>query len=425
MREMIKRLIAERAATIEKQRALLDAVEAEKRDLSTEESATFDAQNLDVDTLTDRIGELETILARNKDADAQREQYGAALNNDGETREILLDAPDLRTQFRDLARGHTEDGALVNEVVLDMSGISVQSDRETGRYQVRDLTVGTAAKGGDTVPTSMAATLWEHMIEDSAIRQTNVTQLRTTSGEPLEVPKTTAHSTGAKTDEASVIGESDPAFGKVTLNAYKYGAVVQISLELLDDSGVNIEGYLGRELGAAIGNASGKDFISGNGTNKPNGIVGASTLGVTGATSVVGVFSADNLIDLQYSVIAKYANRGWWLMRRASEGAMRKMKGTDNHYLWAPGLVLGAPNTLLGRPIVTDPNVAATATSAKSVLFGDFSRYMIRDVGGITVRKSDDFAFTSDLATFKATIRTDGDLIDVTGAVKHFAGGAS
>lgn len=425
MRDMIKRLITERAEVVDKQRALLDAAEAESRDLTAEEDLIFSAMNTDVDELADRITELETIIERNKSADEQRAQYEDALNNGGQVRKLTPERPDLQTQFRDLARGHDDDGKPINEIEFPLTEVSVRVDNRSGCWQVRDLSSTTAAAGGDTVPTSMQATLWEHLIESSAIRQTNVTQLRTTGGEPLEIPKTTGHSSAALTAEAAAIAEQDPTFGKVTLNAYKYGAVVQVPMELLTDTAVDLEGYLGREMGDAIGNESGKHFITGNGTAKPNGVVGASSLGVTGSTGAVGAFSADNLIDLFYSVIQKYANRGWWMMRRTSEGALRKLKNTDNDYIWQPGLQPGAPDMLLGRPIVTDPNVAAVATNAKSVVFGDFSRYIIRDAGGVVVRRSDDFAFTSDLATFKATIRSDGDLIDTTGAVKHFAGAAS
>ena len=424
MREMIKRLIAERAEVVEKQRASLDAAEAETRDLTAEEASAFDAQNADIDEYTSRIDELETVMARNRSAEEQRAQYATQLNNGGEAR-VLSDSRDFRTEFRDLARGHNDAGQLVNEIELDMSGVDARIDRESGGWEVRDLSKLTAGAGADTVPTSMQATLWEHLIENSAIRQTNVTQLRTSAGESVEFPKTTGHSTGALTAEVAAISESDPTFAKVTLGAYKYAVVVQISSELLADSAVDLEGYLAREMGVAIGNNSGAAFITGDGSSKPNGVVPTSTLGVTGAASVSGAFDADDFISLQYSVIAAYADRAWWLMRRATEGAARKLKGTDNHYLWQPSLQVGTPNMLLGRPIVSDPNVPAVALAAKSVLFGDFSRYVIRDVGGIQVRRSDDFAFTNDLVTFKATLRTDGDLIDATGAIKHFIGNAS
>jgi len=111
-------------------------------------------------------------------------------------------------------------------------------------------------------------------------------------------------------------------------------------------------------------------------------------------------------------------------MRDASIAKVRKLKDGNGQYLFVPGLA-GSPDTLLGYPLISNPDVAATATSAKSVIFGAASKYMIRQAGPIRFERSDEFAFTSDLVTFKFAIRVDGDLLDTTGAVKHFVGGAS
>jgi HK97 family phage major capsid protein len=126
-------------------------------------------------------------------------------------------------------------------------------------------------------------------------------------------------------------------------------------------------------------------------------------------------------------VIAPYRNSPAcaWLMRDATIATVRKLKDSQNQYLWQPSMQIGAPDVLLGKPVFTDPNVAATATSAKSVIFGDMSAYYVRIAGGIRFERSDDFAFQSDLVTFRCIVRGDGILADQTGAVKVFAGGAS
>ena len=79
----------------------------------------------------------------------------------------------------------------------------------------------------------------------------------------------------------------------------------------------------------------------------------------------------------------------------------------------------------LGKPVVIEPNIAATALSAKSVLFGDMSAYFVRLAGGVRFERSDEFAFQNDLVTFRAILRGDGILGDQTGAVKHFVGNAA
>ena len=114
-----------------------------------------------------------------------------------------------------------------------------------------------------------------------------------------------------------------------------------------------------------------------------------------------------------------------WLMRDATVAAVRKLKDTTGQYLWQPGLQAGSPDTILGKPVRTDPNVPAVALGAKSILFGDFSTYFVRQVESLRFERSDDFAFNTDLITYRAILRGDGDQVDTTGAIKHFIGNAA
>jgi HK97 family phage major capsid protein len=137
--------------------------------------------------------------------------------------------------------------------------------------------------------------------------------------------------------------------------------------------------------------------------------------------------TADNLIDLYYSVIPQYRNSPscMWMMADTTVAQVRKLKDTQNRYLWEPSLQLGVPDSFLGKPVITDYNVAAVALGAKSVLFGDFSTYFVRFAGGARFERSDEYAFNTDMVTFRALMRADGNLVDRTGSVKYFAGGAS
>jgi HK97 family phage major capsid protein len=103
---------------------------------------------------------------------------------------------------------------------------------------------------------------------------------------------------------------------------------------------------------------------------------------------------------------------------------VRKLKDGQGAYIFAAGAA-GAPDTILGKPVNTDPNIAAVALGARSVLFGDFSQYFVRLASGVRFERSDDFAFATDLVTFRTVIRGDGDLIDLTGAVKCYVGNAA
>lgn len=400
MSDYLKRLNEARQTAWEQGKALLDAAAAENRDLSAEEQVTYDRINADIDGMAQRATALLDAEQRNKDAE---EAFGKLLGAP-EKRQERSKSDELRAYFRGEA------------------GKSYEVMPES-----RDLTKAVATAGGNVVPTSFYNKLWEHMIEVSGVLSAGPTVLRTTSGESIEIPVTTAHSTAALTAEAAAIAESDPAFAKRTLGAYKYAMSLQVASELLTDSGVDLEGYLARQAGRAVGNALGVDLVTGNATAKPSGIVQTASTGVTGGTGVAGAFTADNLIDLYFSVIAPYRNSSscGWLMKDATLANVRKLKDTTNQYLWQPSLQVGAPDTLLGKPVYTDPNVAAVAVSAKSVIFGDIAAYHVRLAGGIRFERSDDFAFQNDMTTFRCIVRGDGILADQTGAVKVFVGAAT
>lgn len=389
----LHKLLEARANVWEQIKAHLDTVEAEGRSATVEADETYTRMHADMSALDARISAAVELEKANDAADEIRAKYAPQ----PEAPKTQSDADVLRRMVAGEVRG----------------------------FEFRDLSKLSAGAGANTVPTSFYGQLQAHLIDVSAIRQTNVRVLTTDSGEALQVPKTTAHSSASIIAEAGAITESDPAFGQVTLDAYKYALAIQVSSELETDTGVDLAGYLAMQAGRALGNASGAHFVTGTGTSQPNGVVTASTLGVTGAASVAGAFTADNLIDLYYSVIEPYRRNGFWLMSDAGVKAARKLKDADNQYIWVPGLSAGESSTLLGRPLVTDPNVAAPALSAKSVVFGDMSAYMIRDVRGIRVERSADYAFGNDLVTWRFILRTDGDLVDTTGAVKHFVGAAT
>jgi len=402
MSDLLKNMIAARATAWEEGKRLLDAADAEKRELTAEESQSWERITADLDAKDKRIAELGDLAEREKRAAELAEQY-PSVAQPVEEREAKPDTDVIRR----MAAG-------------ELRSFDFTSEK-------RDLTKGTATAGGNTVPTGFYGQLVEHMVAASAIRQTNVTVLTTDSGQDIQIPKTTAFSSAAIIGEGSTVTESDPAFGQVTLGAFKYGFSVQISSELEQDTGVDLAGFLAAQGGAALGRGSGADFIKGAGTTSaPQGVVGVATTGVTGATSVSGAFTADNLIDLYFSVIAPYRANASWLMSDTAVAAARKLKETTTgQYLWQPGLVSGEPNMMLGRPLYADPNVDAPGTSKKSVVFGDLSKYFIRDVAGVRVERSVDFAFQNDLVTWRFILRTDGDLVDTTGAVKVFVGGAS
>ena len=210
------------------------------------------------------------------------------------------------------------------------------------------------------------------------------------------------------------------------MGAYKYSFLVQLSTELIEDSGVDILSFLAEQVGNELGFRVNAALTTGTGTNQPKGIVTASAAGGTGSTGVTGAFTADNLISLVYSVDTagrRLAGSGFQ-MNSGSIAKMRSLKDTAGNYVFSPALNADAQDLLLGYPVFENPAMAATGTANKSVIFGHLPSYYVRQVGGIRLDRSDDFAFNTGLVTFRATMRVDGNLPQ-TSHVKHFVGGAS
>jgi HK97 family phage major capsid protein len=281
---------------------------------------------------------------------------------------------------------------------------------------------------GAPVPTSFYNQLIEHLIVLSPMLDASVVQvLNTAGGENLQIPRTSAYSAGTVFAEGSAIGESDPAFQAfLTLGAYKFGAVTQISSEMITDSGVDIIGFLARQLATGIGTAVGGKLTNGTGTVEPRGIFTQAGTGVTGGTGTLGFPSADNLIDLSFSLNSSYRRQpgvGWMCSASALAG-IRKLKTTDNAYIYEPSLKVGTVDLLLGKPVYENPDASTPAINTNSVLFGDLRSFYVRQVGGINLARSDEYAFVNDLVTFRATWRGDSGLPQQA-ALKLFRGGTA
>ncbi|WP_393057726.1 phage major capsid protein [Streptomyces sp. LN549] len=419
--EYITRLKERRANVWEQTKELLDAAEArggEDSKLTAEEEQTYQRLNTELDQIDARAKELAEAEQRNKDA---LEAFRSLLATEP--------APEAR---KGAEKGEVD---RVRAWLTGQSGSRSMDVRPDSPMPLdaRALSKLTAAAGGNTVPISFYNRLVQHMIENSGVLATGPTVLRTATGEQMQIPKTTAHSASAGiVAEAGTLTANDPTFGQVSLDAYKYGFLLQVSHELANDTGVDLLGYLAMQAGRALGNGFGAHLVTGTGSSQPNGVLTAATLGKTGAASVVGAASSDDLIDLYYSVISPYRQSSScsWLMRDSTVASIRKLRdGTggagQGNYLWAPGLTASTPDTILGKPLYTDPNVPAVALAAKSILFGDFSTYFVRQVESLRFERSDDFAFNTDLITYRAILRGDGDQVDTTGAIKYFAGNAA
>jgi HK97 family phage major capsid protein len=398
MKQFIEQQMEQRATAWEAAKKILDVATAEKRDLTAEETQTYDK-----------------ISKELEDRQVTIEKYRA-----DEARELRLDAAtrEMADQVRPVAdapRSVRSDA----DVIRSMAKGEVRSHSFEKRDVIKSST-------GAPVPTSFydqVIMLARHV----GPMLTTSTVLNTASGENLQIPSLAQYSTAALIGEGSSISESDPIFNSfITLGAYKYSFLVQLSTELIEDSGVDILSFLATQVGNELGFRVNDALTTGDGSSKPKGIVAAAGSGVTGSTAVSGQFTADNLISLVYSVDTagrRLAGSGFQ-MNSSSIAKMRSLKDTAGNYVFAPALNADAQDLLLGYPVFENPAMASTGTSAKSVIFGHLPSYYVRQVGGIRLDRSDDFAFNTGLVTFRATMRVDGNLPQAS-HVKFFIGNAA
>ncbi len=206
-----------------------------------------------------------------------------------------------------------------------------------------------------------------------------------------------------------------------TMELYAQPAATQA---LLDDSVVNLDEWIAREVETVFAEQESEAFIVGNGVNKPKGfmdytkVANASwTWGNTGyiATGVAGAFAASNpsdkLVDVIYGLKAGYRQNGRWMLNRSTQAAIRKFKDTQGNYLWQPAATADGNASLLSFPVVESEYMPDIATDAHAIAFGDFKRgYLIVDRVGVRMLR--DPYSTKPYVLFYTTKRVGGGIQD-------------
>jgi HK97 family phage major capsid protein len=435
MADSAKALREERGKLAHKIKEMNDAIQSEKREFSPEEDANWATLNKDYDALSIRIdraervekinGESEEPEARNKPGrhDASGEQreepeVRTAVKPTEEQRSLALQAWVLRQldEGKDLSPEQREAARIcgVNPNAREYR-IDLERDyRKVRAGERRALSALNDTAGGYAVPEGFVANLEKAMLDFSGVRAVASVQ-RTSSGEDLNWP--TANDTsnsGAILQENIAVGEADPTFGVVTFRAYNYTSkLVRVPFAFLQDSAVDMASLLGSMLGERIGRIHNSHFTTGTGAGQPKGIVTCATAGNTAASATA--IAGDDLFGLMHQVDPAYrvgTNAGW-MMHDSVLLAVRKLKDGNGNYLWAPGIAGGTPDRLLGYPVFINQSMASTIESAaKTVLFGLLSKYMIRDVAQVRLRRLVERYADQDQEGFVAFQRSDANLLD-------------
>lgn len=316
------------------------------------------------------------------------------------------------------------------------------------------MSTTTASEGGYTVPSLIASRLIDYMKAYGAMRKV-ATILRTSDGKPLSFPTSDGTAeTGEWIAQNTTATGADPSFGTVSLNVFKASSkIVAVPFELLQDSVIDIEAFIRRRLGQRLGRIMNTGFTTGGGTTLPDGIVPKATSGKVGTTGQTLTIIYDDLVDLVHAVDPAYRDAATcaFMTNDSLLKVLRKLKDTAGRPIWTPsydgGIRVGQgtmvtpegmnaadttqagyvdQNTpkvfdyLLGYPVWVNNDIAAPAANAKSMIFGDFSQYTIRDAMDVTMFRFDDSAYAKlGQVGFLAWARAGGNLLD-TNAVKYY-----
>lgn len=302
--------------------------------------------------------------------------------------------------------------AFNNYIRKGKDGINAE-DREilTNKVEARAQSAGVDAEGGFTVPQAFSDELEIALLAFGGLRSIARVISRST-GAPLDWPTVDGTSNiGAWLAENTDAAETDEVFANVTFSAFTSSSdLVKVSRQLMQDSAFDMASFLAQQLGERIGRLQALAWIAGTGSGQPTGVKDSATF-FNAADDVTIVF--EDLIGLKHSLDPAYrARNATYVFNDSTLEAITKLKDVDGQFLWRPSLIEGAPDLILGHRYVVDQDMESIAAGNRSVLFGDFSKYIIMDVLGTTVMRLDELFAQAFQTAFIAFARTDGKLVD-------------
>ena len=300
--------------------------------------------------------------------------------------------------------------AALNEKIAAATAVSPQGDMEptnpeymkafkahTRKGEVQAaMTVGTDADGGYLAPIEWDRTVTNALKQRSPIRDN--AQVITISGTGFSrVYNDGVVGSGWVGETAARPETTTPGLSTLNFETGELYANPAISQKALDDVAIDLEQWIRDEVSGEFAIQENIAFLSGDGSNKPHGLLTYVTGAANAARHPFGAIAtvdgsdatlatSDDLFDVVYDLPGERSGNAKWFMNKATKGVIRKMKDGDGTYLWQPGAQVGEPATLLGYPVVEVPGMPDIGASAVPALFGDMERtYLVVDRVGLRV----------------------------------------
>lgn len=398
----IRELIEDRARALNVMKDLHKRAADESRELTDDENLQYDKAASDFDKMTRSIQQAETLKKADATIDAEERSHKPGKQT--ETK------PEYRAAFEKYARW--------GMIALDPEERAVLK----AEYRGTDPQTTATGTGGYTIPEEFSNELEVQLAEWGGMIEASRT-IRTTTGATLPWPVVNdTAAVGVIQTEGTAIAVNDFDDTVISYGAYTLGTLIKASEQLLNDTGVPLQESIGEMLVRRLGAKFNAYFTTGTGSSQPTGLLAASggtSAGVTaGATSITRA----NILDLLHSVNPAYrrSNKAYFMFNDATLAYIRKLSlgSADDTPLWQASMREGAPDMLEGKPYIINQDMPSIGTGLKSMAFGDFSKYIIRQVGGLTIRRLEERYAEELNVGFLAWQRADAKLLQ-TAAIKH------
>lgn len=374
---------------------VLDRADTEKRSLSAEEEAQFDAAFEDAQKAKARYEKLAKLDSDAKMLDeAVRARIGTVADEDSGAPKGIDTS--LIANIRAIVADHHRSGSSTLELVttglVDLEKRAIADFSDNGALYTTDFATKVAVYQRTASP-------WINL----------ATVINADNGRPLNLPNLTADPTAYTPGEGTAITEATPTIGSAALTTTAYKDLAYVSMEAEEDELVGILGLIAKSQGRSIGLKFGSDLTAAVVTAATNGGTAAGTGG--NGTAASTFFGYEDLIDLKYSAAVPYRQAGAWVVANGALKKIRKFKDQNFQYFVQPAIGPGMAPTFDGDPIYEDPYLAAVASASKSVLYGDVSAVVIKQMA-LRVASSADYRFNTDQVAIKTVYRAGGALPD-------------
>ena len=274
----------------------------------------------------------------------------------------------------------------------------------------KTLNLGTPANGGYVVAPDYSTKIIEGVTQVSPMR--SLASVMTIGGTEIYIPTLTGNADGGWVTETGARPSTEPTFGQANVKTFEYAATVPVSLQLLEDSFIDLSAFLQKHIVKHFGKGKSTAFMKGDGNGKPTGLLNTPGDYTQFTADQDGTDLLEKLIEAFYGLQSEYASVGSWLMRRETMGAIRKLAdGSGSNLSWADSIADGTPPTLMGRPVFesVDMDLITGAATTYPIAFGDYaSAYQIVDRVGVAIQRDDFTGADNGIVKLRARRRVGG-----------------